>query len=69
MKLPAKVQDDVMAVYGLIAEAESHAHGKPVTEIQFHEVGTMDAIADVAAVSLLIQKISPNNIVVSPIHV
>ena len=69
VKLPAKVQDDVMAVYGLIAEAESHAHGKPVTEIHFHEVGTMDAIADVAAVSLLIHKIAPDNIVVSPIHV
>ena len=24
--------------YGLIAEAESHAHGVPVTEIHFHEV-------------------------------
>ena len=31
----------------MIAEAESNAHGKPVTEIHFHEVGTMDAIADI----------------------
>lgn len=58
-----------MAVYGLIAEAESHAHGVPVTEIHFHEVGTMDAIADVVAVSFLMKKLAPERIVVSPIHV
>ena len=41
----APVEEDVLAVYGMIAEAESHAHGVPVTEIHFHEVGTMDAVA------------------------
>lgn len=69
LNLPQKVQDDVMAVYTLIAEAESKAHGKPVTEIHFHEVGTMDAIADIVAVCLLMNKISPDRVVVSPIHV
>ena len=58
-----------MAVYGLIAEAESHAHGVPVTEIHFHEVGTMDAIADVVAVSLLMKRLAPEKVVVSPVHV
>ncbi len=67
--LPEEVQQDVLAVYRLIAEAESHAHGVPVAEIHFHEVGTMDAIADITAVCLLIHKLSPENIVVSPIHV
>ena len=69
LKLPSSVQEDVMAVYGLIAEAESHAHGKPVSEIHFHEVGTMDAIADVVAVCLLIKKLAPEKVIVSPIHV
>ena len=69
LNLPQKVQDDVMAVYTLIAEAESKAHGKPVTEIHFHEVGTMDAIADIVAVCLLMNKISPDRVVVSPVHV
>lgn len=69
LSLPQKVQDDVMAVYQLIAEAESHAHGVPVTEIHFHEVGTMDAIADITAVCLLMDRLSPDEVVVSPIHV
>ncbi len=68
MKLPEKVQADVLAVYGLIAEAESHVHGVPVTEIHFHEVGTLDAIADITAVCLLLHRLAPEEIVVSPIH-
>ncbi len=69
LKLPEEVKKDVLAVYTLVAEAESHVHGVPVTDIHFHEVGTKDAIADIAAVCLLIHKIAPDEIVVSPIHV
>ena len=53
----------------MIAEAESHAHGVPVTEIHFHEVGTMDAPADVSAVSLLLHKLAPQQIIASPVCV
>lgn len=69
LNLPDQVKKDVMAVYGLIAEAESHAHGVPVTEIHFHEVGTMDAIADITAVCLLMHHIAPDQVIVSPVHV
>lgn len=69
MRLPENVQNDVMAVYGLIAQAESHAHGMPVSEIHFHEVGAMDAIADVTAVCLLMDRLKLDQVVVSPVHV
>lgn len=69
LDIPDKVREDVLAVYNLIAEAESHAHGKPITEIHFHEVGTVDAVADITAVCLLLHEISPDEIVVSPVHV
>ena len=69
LDLPEKVRQDILNVFGLIAEAESHVHGVPVTEIHFHEVGTMDAVADVAAVCLLLNEIAPDEIVASPIHV
>ena len=69
LHLPKKVEQDVLAVYEKIAEAESHVHGVPVDEIHFHEVGTMDAIADITAVCLLIDKLRPDEIMASPIHV
>lgn len=69
LHLPEKVHQDVLAVYRLIAEAESHVHGVPVTDIHFHEVGTMDAVTDITAVCLLMNEIAPDEVVVSPVHV
>ena len=64
-----RVKADAAAVYGLIADAESKAHGRPVTEIHFHEVGTMDAVADVVGVCLLMEQIGADEITASPVHV
>lgn len=69
MQVPEKIRNDVMCVYKIIADAEGKAHGVPVSEIHFHEVGTLDAIADITAVCMLIDKLSPEKIIVSPIHV
>ena len=63
------VQQHALAVYQLIAEAESHAHGKPVSEIHFHEVGAKDAIADIVGVCMLIEMLHPDRIMASPVHV
>ena len=64
-----QVKKDSKAVYALIAEAESKVHGHPVSEIHFHEVGTMDAVADVVGVCLLMEEIAPEQVFASPIHV
>ena len=69
MNLPEKVAEDVLGVYSVIAEAESHVHGVPVSDIHFHEVGTMDAIADITAVCLAMAELNPDEVVVSPVHV
>ena len=69
LQIPEGVKDDILAVYGLIAEAESAVHGVPVTDIHFHEVGSLDAVADVAAVCLLMHEIAPDEVVCSPVNV
>ncbi len=69
LDIPAQVKADAIAVYELIGQAESNAHGRPVTDIHFHEVGTMDAVTDIVGVCLLIHELSPEQILASPIHV
>ena len=69
LNVSEKVKADARAVYALIADAESRVHGHPVSEIHFHEVGTLDAVADVVGVCLLMEKIGAERIVASPVHV
>ena len=69
LNIPENVKTDAKNVYAMIAEAESNAHGKPVTEIHFHEVGTMDAIADITMVCMLMNELKADKIVASEIHV
>ena len=69
LKIPDCVKSDIIEVYKLIAAAESNAHGKPVTDIHFHEVGTMDAIADITSVCLLMNKMGAAKICASAVNV
>ena len=69
LNIPENVKTDAKNVYAMIAEAESNAHGKPVTEIHFHEVGTMDAIADITMVCMLMNELKADKIVASEIYV
>ena len=69
LALSQTVKSNAIQIYKLIAAAESKAHGVPVTDIHFHEVGTMDAIADVTGVCLLLEMLAPQKIYASPVHV
>ncbi len=69
LPLPEAVRADAKAVYQLIAQAESAVHGRPAEQIHFHEVGTLDAVADVVGVCLLLHELAPDSIIASPVHV
>ncbi len=69
LPLPDPVKRDAAAVYRLIGEAEAKVHGCTLEQIHFHEIGSLDAIADVIGSCLLISMIKPDAIYASPIHV
>ena len=69
LALPQAVRQNALAVFHLLAQAESHAHDRPVEQIHFHEVGTMDAVADVVGACLLVHMLAPDEILASPVHV
>ncbi len=63
------VKDNIHAVFDRIAQAESRVHGVPVPDIHFHEVGTLDALADITAVCWLMEKLGSPEVFASPVHV
>ena len=67
LNLPYRVKTHVREVYYLIAEAEAQVHGEPMEHIHFHELGTMDAVADISAACLMIDLLQPDKIVATPI--
>ncbi len=69
LRVSDKVKRDAVAVYNLIAQAESHAHGVEVDQIHFHEVGNKDAIMDVTAVCYLMDLMGAEKIIASQINV
>ena len=69
LKVSENVKKNVLAVYTRIAQAESQVHGVPVTEIHFHEVGTMDALADITAAAFLMEQLAPEKVLASPVQV
>lgn len=69
LDLPEEVRDNAGKVYDAIADAEAKAHGCPVEQVHFHEVGALDAVADVTGVCYAIYLLRPERIVASPVHV
>jgi uncharacterized protein (TIGR00299 family) protein len=63
------VKKNSIEVYRLLAEAESLAHGKAIRQVHFHEVGDMDAVADIVGACMLIEDLAPSIVYASPINV
>jgi hypothetical protein len=69
LALPEGVRAAAGEVYRMIAEAESRVHGHPVGEVHFHELGALDAVADIAAVCLLMAELAPVEVSATPVNV
>lgn len=67
--LPEAVREKAKEVYARIARVESAAHGVEVGEVHFHEVGALDAVADVAGVCYLLHLLAPEAVCASPVTV
>ena len=69
LNLPDAVKQHARAVYDAIAQAEAKAHGCPVGDVHYHEVGALDAVADVTGVCYAMYLLGVDRVVVSPVHV
>ena len=63
------VKTHMREIYALLADAESTVHGSDRMHVHFHEVGAMDAVADIAAVCVLLELLGVEAVAASPVHV
>lgn len=69
LSLPREVKERARAVYDAIAQAEARAHGCDVGDVHYHEVGALDAVADVTGVCYALYLLGADRITASPVHV
>ncbi|MGE4352990.1 MAG: nickel pincer cofactor biosynthesis protein LarC [Oscillospiraceae bacterium] len=68
LPLPETVISNAFEVYDDLAKAEARVHGAKVNMVHFHEVGALDAIADIVGVCYAIYLIDAKRIIASPIR-
>jgi uncharacterized protein (TIGR00299 family) protein len=66
-QLPAEVRERSIAVFTRLAHAEARVHRMPVEDVHFHEVGALDAIADVVGVVAGLSALNVGTVTATPI--
>lgn len=64
-RLSARVQEQALAVFTRLADAEAKIHGTSRDEIHFHEVGAVDAIVDIVGTCVLLSMLGVERVAVS----
>lgn len=63
------VKDMSINIFREVAAAEAKIHNLSIDEVHFHEVGAIDSIIDIVGTAILIEMLSVDEIISSPIHV
>jgi hypothetical protein len=68
-ELPTRVRDRAQKVFAVLAEVEANIHCVAIDDIEFHEVGSIDAIVDIVGVCAALEVLNIDRIFCSNIAV
>ncbi len=65
--LPDRVQERALSVFARLAEVEGALHGVPTSEVEFHEVGSLDAVVDIVGTCAALESLHVDEVRSGPV--
>ena len=67
-QISAHAKEIARDIFEILAQAEAKAHGVPVEQVHFHEVGAVDSIVDVIAVAFCVDALGISEVIVPVLY-
>lgn len=67
-QITAHAKDIASRIFTVLAQAEGKAHGVPLNEVHFHEVGAVDSIVDIVAVAVCLDNLGITQVIVPELY-
>lgn len=66
--LTERAKRTAVRIFEILAEAEAKAHGVPIDQVHFHEVGAVDSIADIVAVAVCLDNLNITEVIIPKLN-